>query len=229
MLKKHFLFSLTYSVVIGLNLFGEALNNEILKLISMPLIGISNILYLLIMTRLRGSFNLKIFLSLMFAMGGDILLIFDTDNEFFFFTAIIATFTGYLMAMSAFYQDTNKEILKSKNVIFYTSILSITVSTVYFMFLRSHLGDLKIPVLIHFFILSLLPITASFRYNSVNSTSFSFILASAICFLISDYSIAYSSFINENTFFMVLYILAYMLAQYMLVIGTIERKTLTSK
>jgi uncharacterized membrane protein YhhN len=203
-----------------------AFNNEVLKLVAMPLIGMSNILYLLIMTRLRSAFSLKVFLSLVFAMGGDVMLLFNRGTEYLFLTAIIATFIGYSLIISACYEDWNKKTSIEQNPAFYLNVVLIVAGLAYYFFLSKYLGEYKIPVIIHFFILLLLPISASLRYKKINSLSFRLILGAVICFSISDYSIAYSSFLQEYRFLMVFYILAYSLAQYMLVIGTIERKEL---
>ena len=203
-----------------------AFNNELLKLVAMPLIGMSNILYLLIMTRLRNTFSLKVFFSLMFAMGGDVMLLFNSGTEYLFLIAIIATFTGYSLIISACYEDWNKKTLIQQNPAFYLNAFLIVAGLAYYFFLSQYLGEYKIPVIIHIFILFLLPISASLRYRKINSISFRLILGSVICFSISDYSIAYNSFVQEYRFLMVFYILAYLLAQYLLVIGTIERKAL---
>ncbi|RYG02970.1 MAG: hypothetical protein EOO07_32385 [Chitinophagaceae bacterium] len=229
MLKKHLLFTITYLIVLGLNVFATAFNNEVLKMVAMPLIGMSSILYLVIMTRLKNTFSIKVFFSLMFAMGGDVMLMFNTGTEFLFLIAIIATFSGYVLIVLSCYEDWSERALLHIKPVLYINILLFAVGLAYYFYLSKYLGEYKIPVIIHFFILLLLPISASLRYRKVNSRSFRLIIGSVICFSLSDYSIAYNSFIHEHTFLMVLYILAYLMAQYMLVIGTIERKVFKSR
>lgn len=224
MLKRHRIFSFSYSLIFVFNIYAQAKSDVTLKLVAVPLIGMSLILYFLIHSKLKGSFNKFIFVGLVLAMAGDIQLLFTGGTEFFFLTAVIATSISYIMYLLAFFHDFKQNPLEDRKygkLAFFISGLS---SIVYYTILKDNLGDYKFPVMIHLFLLSLLPILSAYRYNRVNLLSFRFIFGASVLFLVSDYFIGYSSFVHHNIYFLHIYLGTYMLAQYLMVIGSIERK-----
>ena len=143
---------------------------------------------------------------------------------FFLAAAIAATSLGYIIYGIAFYFDYKHNLSlytkDAKQVFLCISAISI----LYYMFIRGELGDYKILVMIHIFILSFLPMLAACRYNRVNLLSYQLMIAGSVCFVISDYSLGYISFVEPHKGLSVLFIVAYTLAQYFIVIGAIERR-----
>lgn len=82
---------------------------------------------------------------------------------------------------------------------------------------------MKIPVMAYMVIISIMVIMAGFRYQRVNLLSFQLILAGAILFVISDTLLAINKFVQHFESSGVLIIATYMLAQYLITMGALDR------
>jgi len=222
-IKKHSVFSCLYFLIVIANVLVQLLDMDGIKILAVPLIGITLIFYFIVSTKLKGNFNKRIFAGLALALAADVQFLFSNDG-FFLAAAIAATSLGYIIYGIAFYFDYKHNLSlytkDAKQVFLCISAISI----LYYMFIRGELGDYKILVMIHIFILSFLPMLAACRYNRVNLLSYQLMIAGSVCFVISDYSLGYTSFVEPHKGLSVLFIVAYTLAQYFIVIGAIERR-----
>lgn len=202
----------------------ETLAISNLHYITKPLIVISLLALLIYHTSLRGRFVKRIAAGLFFGLGGDVFLMFQHTNPNFFLLGLASFLIGHLLYISAFYLDylTNPTIGKK-----YTkwAILVFGVFCMaFYILLREHLGAMKIPVLIYAFVISLMAIMAVNRHGRVNSFSFNLIFIGAVLFLLSDSILAYNKFVKPFTYAGIPIMATYMLAQFCITIGTIERK-----
>ena len=94
----------------------------------------------------------------------------------------------------------------------------------YYSIIRDYLNDFRIPVLAYIFVISIMAILAGYRYRRVNLLSFRLICFGAIFFVISDAALAYMKFVEPYTFAGILIMSTYMIAQFLITLGTIERK-----
>jgi len=83
---------------------------------------------------------------------------------------------------------------------------------------------LRLPTLGCIFIVALLIMMAAFRNQRVNQTSFKLILAGVLFFIGADAILAHAYFINSLKSSDLLICTLYMIAQYLIVMGGIERK-----
>lgn len=94
----------------------------------------------------------------------------------------------------------------------------------YYTMIRDYLNDFRIPVMAYMFVISVMAILAGYRYKRVNLLSFRMIYLGAVFFVISDSALAFNKFVQPYSFAGFLIMSTYMIAQYLITIGAIERK-----
>ncbi len=210
--KKYKGFTLFYTLVFIANLvFFEVLTDY--RMVSKPMIMASLIGFYISVERKQSN---AFILAMIFAIFGDIFLMFSSEDFFklglgsFLIMQILYTFT--------FLQDrivnTKTILIKSIPVLFIT-LLVIT-------YLWNGLGDLKVPVTIYALAISLMVISALIRKTSVNW--YGPVVIGVVLFLVSDALIAVSKFGNMSDNILKYLIMAtYMIAQYLIVRGVVER------
>lgn len=189
-----------------------------------PLITLSLFGLLLFQTGLRGRFSKRIGLGLLCGLVGDVFLLFDDRYEQFFVYGLVAFLIGHLFYLSAFYLDykVNKSVYQkhTKNAI----IAYAFYSTLFCAALWPFLGTLRIPVIIYAFVISVMGVMAVNRFGRVNSLSFKLIFIGSILFAISDTILAINRFVYDFKLAGGLVMATYMIAQYLITIGNLERK-----
>ena len=193
-------------------------------MITMPLIGVSLMLYLIIKTRLQSKFHKLIFTGLVLSLAGDVQLLFTTEIDSNLLSALVAILLAYLMYSIAYYLDFKRNFNASKVVgTRLLIILSISLITFYFSAGRNLEGFL-FPALAYLMMLSAMVALSGYRYKRVNKLSYKLILTGSMAFLLSDLAIAYNLFIDQSKNMMLVFLTAYLIAQYLVVIGSVERK-----
>ncbi|MEJ6978893.1 lysoplasmalogenase [Pedobacter sp. P351] len=224
MFRKHNTFNIFYFIILILNVYALASDSQMLRMFAMPLIGMSLILYLLIKTKIDEIFHKLIFVGLVLSLAGDIQLLFSTGTEYYLMSSMIATLISYVLYGLAFFQDFRRKLHENRRVGNFL-LLVLLISTVSFYFTaEKNLIDFKYPVIAYFFTLSLMTVVAAYRHRRVNRSSFKLILTGSFAFVISDLSIGYYNFIETEKVMMAIYLLTYLIAQYLIVMGAIERR-----
>ncbi len=189
-----------------------------------PLITLSLFGVLLFNTGLRGRFSKRIGLGLIFGLFGDVFLLFDHLNELFFIFGLASFLIGHIFYISAFYLDysLNKTVYKaqSKNAILGYSFFAV----IFCAGLWTHLGNMKIPVIIYAIVISLMGIMAVNRYGRVNSLSYKLTLYGSLLFVLSDSVLAIDRFVYTFKGAGIIIMATYMAAQYLITLGVLERK-----
>ncbi len=189
-----------------------------------PAIVISLLLYYGIKTELKGRFAKRIFIGLIFSLIGDVFLMFNDVEPNFFIFGLVAFLLAHLSYIRAFYLDYKWAPSIEKNFTRIAIAIFGVFCIGFYLYLRPHLDDLKIPVMIYAFVISLMAVMAGNRKGRVNTLSFNLIFYGAILFLISDSLLAYNKFVTPNKFAGIGIMSTYMLAQFFITIGAIERK-----
>ena len=224
MFRKHNTFNLFYFLIFLLNIYALASHNQTTRMIGMPSIGISLILYLLIKTKLQENFHRLILIGLVLSMAGDIQLLFTSGTGFYFLTAMIATLIGYLFYAMAYFQDFKRNVNDNRRIGNVLVVIVLVISFVFYFSARKNLEEYSYPIIAYFATLLLMLVLAAYRYKRVNKTSFKLILTGTIAFVISDLSIGYYNFIQPEITMLLSYLATYLIAQYLVVMGTIERR-----
>jgi uncharacterized membrane protein YhhN len=230
MLKKHLQFSVAYVIIfIGqiLMLTNSGIVNLVLEdfhYIIKPLIIISLIIFYVYHTQLSGRFAKRIFVGLLFGLMGDVFLMFVAKNQSFFMFGLVAFLIGHLWYVSAFYLDYKWSPATERKATWFALIVFGVFCIGFYLYLRPYLNEMKIPVMIYAFVVSLMAMMAVNRKGRVNGGSFNLIFIGAIFFLISDSVLAYNKFVIPFKGADIVIISTYMLAQYLITIGAVERK-----
>ncbi len=223
MLKKHNTFNVLYLLIVIANLYALISESQLLRILAIPFVGISLMLYLILITRLQNAFHKLIFAGLVFSLAGDVQLLFSTSAEFYLLTALLATLLSYILYSAAYYLDfkTNLGLTKRVGNILFVFLALTTAS--FYIAASKNLNEFKYPAFAYLIALTIMTVLSGYRHRRVNRTSFKLILTGSFAFVLSDLSIGYYHFIEPENMMMVFFLLAYLIAQYLVVIGSIER------
>jgi uncharacterized membrane protein YhhN len=167
-----------------------------------------------------------VLLALAFSWLGDVLLMFQPQGELFFIGGLLAFLVAHLYYIFAYRQfmseDTSKALLGVQRFRF--SFPIILAGTGLITVLYSHLGSLKIPVIIYSLILVLMVVNALFRFGRTSLTSFAMVFFGATLFMISDSMIAINKFMLPISYSGFWVMLTYLVAQYLIIQGLIKHR-----
>lgn len=190
------------------------------SLIFKPLIMIGLMAHYWVMSPARSRL---FFVALFFCWLGDVLLIFQSKDSLFFISGLASFLTGHIVYIFCYRQlqtiSSSKELLGSQKVRFAFPI--ILAGTGLVTILYPLLGALRIPVMIYALAITLMALTALFRYGRTNSTSFLLIFIGAVLFMISDSVLAINKFHHSFSSAGALIMLTYCLAQFFIVEGAL--------
>ena len=224
MLKDHKKFTLFFSVIIILNLLVQSVFLKEYVLFIKPLICISLGAYLYMQANMNAGFNRLVFAGLLFSLFGDSFLMFAGIDVYFFLYGLVSFLLAHIVYSMAFFRDFKNNPQASKYyghlMLFVMGVFSLS----YYSWIRDYLNDFRIPVMAYMFVISIMAILAGYRYKRVNLLSFRLIYFGALFFVISDSALAYNKFVEPFSFSGVLIMATYMIAQYLITIGAIERK-----
>lgn len=229
MLKQHLSFNLTFFVIFIANIFAESGLVSNLNIFVKPLISISLAMYLVRNVSMRVGFNRLILLGLVLSLFGDFFLIFAGGNIYNFVYGLLAFLLAHILYSMAFFRDFKNNPQASKLfghiMLFFMGVFSLS----YYSWIRDYLNDLRIPIMVYMMVISIMVILAGYRYGRVNKFSFKLIYIGAIFFVMSDSILAYNKFAEPIPFSGVWIMGTYMLAQYLITMGTIERMVLINQ
>jgi uncharacterized membrane protein YhhN len=224
MRQKTKLFSCLFFIVFAIQLYAEYRDHVGLRLFSKPLIVLVLMAWLYTAAEIKNRFNARIFIGLGFALAGDVLLMLQGNNASFFIFGLIAFLLCHVFYIAAFNVDRTANPA-TKNPFFLWAIIVFAVfCAALFFYLQPHLGALQYPVLVYAIIISSMAVMAVSRYGKVNLFSFEIIFYGALFFLFSDSMLAYNKFVEPLPHAGVIIMSSYMLAQYLIVYGTVARK-----
>jgi uncharacterized membrane protein YhhN len=230
MLKKHLQFSFAFAFIFIIQILSES-DQLTAKLvlaefhyIVKPSITISLIIYYAYHTQIKGRFAKRLLIGLIFSLIGDVFLMFVDVDDTFFILGLISFLLAHLCYVSAFYLDYKWNSSIEKKSTWIALIIFGIFCFAFYLYLRPYLGALKIPVMVYAFVISLMAIMAVNRKGRVNSISFNLIFIGAIFFLISDSVLAYNKFVMPFRGAGMLIMATYMIAQYLITVGAVERK-----
>jgi uncharacterized membrane protein YhhN len=190
------------------------------SLIFKPLIMIGLMAYYWVMSPARSRL---FFVALFFCWLGDVLLIFQSNDPLFFISGLASFLAGHIVYIFCYRQlqtsPSSKELLGSQKVRFAFPI--ILAGTGLVTILYPFLGALRIPVMIYALAITLMALTALFRYGRTNSKSFLLIFIGAVLFMVSDSILAINKFHHAFSAAGALIMLTYSVAQFLIVEGAL--------
>jgi uncharacterized membrane protein YhhN len=217
MISRIFL-ALFVVVSIG-ELTSEVTDITLLHQVMKPLIMISLIGYYTTSVTARSGIVIG---AMICSLAGDVLLM----NPDYFIPGLVAFLLSHILYIFAYRQHQWEE---SGNVLtgVHRTRLAFPIllaGTGLVVILYPSLGDLKIPVIVYATVITVMAMTALFRYGKTNQKSFWLIFAGAILFMMSDSILAVNKFLSpiENGGLWIM--LTYITAQYLIVSGLIAHK-----
>lgn len=230
MLKKHLQFNIAFALIFIVQLLVES-DPSTSKMVLLdfhyvvkPLITISLLLFLAYQTQLKGRFAKRVFGGLVFGLFGDCFLMFQAVNPSFFLFGLASFLIGHLLYISAFYLDYIWNPRIEKGYTRWALVIFGLFCFGFYIYLRPNLAEMKIPVMAYAFVISLMGIMAANRKGRVNSLSFNLVMWGAVLFVISDSALAYNRFVFAFDNAGLVVMATYMLAQYLITMGAVERK-----
>lgn len=224
MIRKYLLFNLAYALLFIMVLVSGYKQYSLLNYGLIPCITLVLLVFFCLTTKLSGRFHQRLFTGLVFALTGSTLFLLRGYDPSYFSYGLIAFLICHLFYIGAFYLDfrSAQELdKKGARIAIFSSAITFTA---FYFYLRPHLGALRLPVLGCIFIVALLIMMAAFRNQRVNQTSFKLILAGVLFFIGADAILAHAYFISSFKSSDLLICTLYMIAQYLIVMGGVERK-----
>ena len=224
MFKKHPQFSFAFAIIFFAELFAVTNNFIEIRFFTKPLITISLMLFIYFSTKRKSRFTNKILFGLLFSLFGDIFLFFTNIDALYFMLGLGAFLIAHLFYIAAFYLDsTNKIAVEKRHMLSIFMVFGFGCFVFYYN-IQPYLGKMSIPVLVYSFVITLMAITAALRFGTTNSKSFVLVLSGAVLFMILDSLLAYNKFVAQFDLANLLVMVSYMLAQFLIAMGTVERK-----
>lgn len=222
-MKRTNILNICFSIVFALEIFALITENTALRFITKPLVVISLIACMAFLNQFYGKFRKRILAGLIFALFGDVFLLFDSKEPLYFMLGLTSFLVCHIFYIMAFNLDMKSApALKNKYFLPVSIVLAIFCGG-FFLYLRPSLGDLQVPVLFYCFVLTLMVMLSFGRWGKVESYGARFITLGALLFLLSDSLLAYNKFVTPIPNGGVAVMATYMLAQYLIVLGTVNR------
>jgi uncharacterized membrane protein YhhN len=224
MLKNHKTFTLVFAIIFLLNILAQTDILNDFNILIKPLICIALAIYLYKNVNMLAGFNRLVFAGLIFSLFGDCFLLFAGTDIYFFLYGLVSFLLAHIVYSFAFFRDFKNNPQESK---FYGNLMLFVLGVFtlsFYTFIRDYLNDFRIPVMVYMFVISVMAILASYRYKRVNLLSFRLILFGALFFVISDAALAFNKFVEPYPFSGILIMSTYMIAQYLITMGALDRK-----
>lgn len=224
MLKNHKTFTLVFAIIFLLNILVQTDILNDFNILIKPLICISLAFYLYKNVNMLAGFNRLVFAGLIFSLFGDCFLLFAGTDIYFFLYGLVSFLLAHIVYSFAFFRDFKNNPQESK---FYGNLMLFVLGVFtlsFYTFIRDYLNDFRIPVMVYMFVISVMAVLAAYRYKRVNLLSFRLILIGAVFFVISDAALAFNKFVEPYPFSGILIMSTYMIAQYLITMGSLDRK-----
>ena len=212
-------------LLFSLQLFSVYSQSKALQLVSTLIFGVTLAIAFINYTRLKGRFHKRMFAGILFSIAASTLLLLkgDIDNNRLIY-ASVPMLLCHICYTSAFYLDfKSAPELDKKGARIAIITVFLGCLSCYFYF-RPHLGSSRVPFLAYLITISFMMMMASFRNLRVNKQSFTLILMGSTLFLLSDVMTTSYLFLNESIETRLLSTATFMAAQYLIVLGGIERQ-----
>ena len=206
--------------ILAVHLAGIVFNIQLLEYFIKPMIVIWLMLYFLSQT-VSISSRLKkwILAALFFSWAGDVLLLFQQNNSIFFLLGLSAFLIAHIFYIVFFNSVRVKENVRG-NVwlllivaVYYGSLITL---------LYSHLGGMKLPVLLYGIVISCMLMLAMHMLSIKNKTAGKWMMTGALLFVMSDSLLAINKFYQPFEIASVAIMITYGLAQLFIVEGAIQ-------
>lgn len=214
---------ITYFLVAVIHLIAILIGEkgEMAEMATKPLLMLLLILFFFLATKgTQNIFRNLVLLALLFSWIGDVVLLFQERNPNFFLGGLVSFLLAQICYTLAFRQISTHHsptLLEQKG---WMLIPFVAYGIGFFFLIKSGLGALRIPVILYELIILLMGITALNRFRRVEYSSFLFVFAGALCFILSDSLLAVNKFSQPLPLAGFFIMLTYIMAQYLIIRGS---------
>lgn len=182
------------------------------------------LLFLIIAVYLQKQFTTKkiLLIALTLSWIGDIILMFADHGEIYFIAGLIAFLLSHIFYIILFRKQVVSILNKNKITFWLGTSLIILYLGAMMLILLPNLGDLKIPIFIYAFTISIMLFCALNGFLHWQKPANKYILIGAIFFVTSDSILAFNKFyfpLPNNSF---LIMSTYLVAQYLITSGILN-------
>lgn len=212
-----FVFLGLFFALLGVLLYGEAIESSTIRYICMLTLMPLLIAYYLLSVQ-PSDFNLFIVLALIFGYGGDILLMFHKDELFVF--GLLSFLIGHIFYIIAF-------LITVPNLLAFPvwGLLFVIPSLVIVGYVLrktiDKMGELKVPTLVYVGVIFSMGFVSILRLAAFTGLSFYLVWLGGVSFMASDGMIAIVTFDERFKNDEVYIKLTYVLAQFLIVLGVL--------
>jgi uncharacterized membrane protein YhhN len=222
MKTKSIIMHLIFLVIVILELIGTITGSKWLDYPVKPFILIWIAVYFLIMTKPQ-PYRWLVLLAFFFSWVGDLLLMFASTNEMFFFAGVGGFFLSqvtYIQAFRKFSIGPDKGLIARKPL---WALPFLIYAVVIYMILYPSLEGIMKPV-VALYAVSLLGMSAAAfnRMGFMDKKSFLILFTGSVFFVISDSLLAINKFATPIPSEGFLVMATYMLAQYLIMMGLLK-------
>ena len=153
-------------------------------------------------------------MGLVFSLLGDVLLMFVDLSPNYFMFGLVAFLLAHLMYILVFLKHRNT----ARKPFWAIGILDMYAIAL-FLFLKDHLGDMLIPVLIYILVILIMVSSAVLRKDRVSKFSYNLVIIGAILFMLSDSILAVDKFYHTLPFASAMIMSTYACAQFFIMMG----------
>ena len=226
MLMKHKAFSLLYFIVFSFVLASAFFLDAVLYQVARPCMVLFLLIYFFVNTRLKGRFHKRLFTGLCFAGLADLVMLFYHDHaSLSVYTYILFGFAT-IFFIRAFYLDfrSAQELDKSGARIGIATCAILGMG--FYLYFRPYVSQDVLAVMLATFLISMLLMMAIFRNQRVNELSFKLILAGTICLALTLAVFTVNKFVAPFNGATLVLFSGYVVGQYLVIIGGVERQLL---
>lgn len=206
-----------FSIILAINIIGGLLKNQLVEYVPKPFIIISLAGYFLSQVHhITSGLKKWILLALFFSWMGDVLLIFQEKEKFFFLLGLSSFLLAHIFYIVFFHQVRMREKIRSNIwllipvAVYYVALISL---------LSPYLGDMKLPVRIYGIVISFMFMLALHMVYIKDKITGRWLMAGALLFIVSDSILATNKFYQPFEVAGALIMLTYGLAQFFIAEG----------
>lgn len=209
-MKKQY-WHIFFFIILIADLIAVQLNYKIAEYIFKPLIIIWLLAYFILQLRaVRSNLKKWIIAALLFSWLGDVLLMLQDDNSFFFLLGLSAFLVAHVFYILFFHFIRMKENVKSR---WWLLLIVALYYLILISFLSPHLGDMKLPVRIYAIVISFMFMLAMHMSFIKYKNAGRWMTLGALLFVISDSILAINKFYQSFEIAGIVVMLTYGLAQ----------------
>ncbi|EKT3957061.1 lysoplasmalogenase [Flavobacterium psychrophilum] len=180
--------------------------------------------FLILATYKSDAFETKKWLlyALTFSWIGDIILLFASKNELYFILGLVSFLIAHILFIVLFIKQ-KSEGNYTKKCLFWLGFVVVLVYIISILsLLFTKLGNLKIPVFVYAFTISIMLITAIKGYFTWQKPMNILILIGALFFIVSDSFLSINKFYNPILSAQFIIMFTYLVAQYCITAGVLK-------